>query len=64
MSKYYTSSSLVEASKKAAILEKDEEFFLINDWRDNRNRNSLQKILKFVLLTLNILNFLQAIETI
>ena len=38
-------SSLIEFSKKGAILEKDEEFFLINDWRDNRNPKSLQKIL-------------------
>ncbi len=45
MSKFFQSSHLVEISKKAAILEKDEEFFLINDWRDNRNRSSLQKIL-------------------
>ncbi len=39
------SNSLIEFSKKAAILEKDEEFFLINDWRDNKNPKSLQKIL-------------------
>ena len=39
------SSKLVEFSKKAAILEKNEEFFLINDWRDNKNPKSLQKIL-------------------
>ena len=39
------SNKLVEFSKKAAILEKDEEFKLINDWRDNRNPKSLQKIL-------------------
>ncbi len=45
MSKFFQSSNLVEVSKKAAILEKDEEFYLINDWRDNRNRSSLQKIL-------------------
>ena len=41
----YFSNGLVEFSKKAAILEKDEEFFLINDWRDNKNSKSLQKIL-------------------
>ncbi len=45
MNKYFQSSNLVDFSKKAAILEKNEEFYLINDWRDNRNRNSLQKIL-------------------
>ncbi len=39
------SSKLVEFSKKAAILEKNEEFRLINDWRDNKNPKSLQKIL-------------------
>ncbi len=39
------SSNLIEFSKKAAILEKDEEFKLINDWRDNKNPKSLQKIL-------------------
>ena len=41
----FFSSNLVEISKKAAILEKDEEFELINDWRDNKNPKSLQKIL-------------------
>ena len=39
------SNNLIELSKKAAILEKDEEFSLINDWRDNRTPKSLQKIL-------------------
>ena len=39
------SSNLIEFSKKAAILEKDHEFKLINDWRDNKNPKSLQKIL-------------------
>ncbi len=39
------SSKLIEFSKKAAILEKDDEFILINDWRDNKNPKSLQKIL-------------------
>ncbi len=38
-------SNLVELSKKGAILEKDEEFQLINDWRDTKNPKSLQKIL-------------------
>tara|TARA_B100000963_G_C22509892_1_gene617841 strand:+ start:71 stop:937 length:867 start_codon:yes stop_codon:yes gene_type:complete len=41
----YFSSKLIDFSKKAAILEKDEEFTLINDWRDNKNPKSLQKIL-------------------
>ena len=42
---FYFSSNLIELSKKAAILEKDEEFYLINDWRDNKTPKSLQKIL-------------------
>ncbi len=41
----FFSSNLIELSKKASILEKDEEFHLINDWRDNKNPKSLQKIL-------------------
>ena len=39
------SNNLIEHSKKAVILEKSEEFELINDWRDNRNPIALQKIL-------------------
>ena len=39
------SNNLIEFSKKARILEKEEEFRLINDWRDNKNPKSLQKIL-------------------
>ncbi len=42
---FFFSNNLIEISKKAAILEKDEEFFLINDWRDNKTPKSLQKIL-------------------
>ena len=42
---YFFSSNLIELSKKAAILEKEEEFQLINDWRDNKTPRSLQKIL-------------------
>ena len=41
----FFSNNLIELSKKASILEKDEEFHLINDWRDNKNPKSLQKIL-------------------
>ena len=41
----FPSSNLIEISKKAKILEKEQEFFLINDWRDNRNPKSLQQIL-------------------
>ena len=39
------SNNLIEISKKAPILEKNEEFNLINDWRDNQNPKALQKIL-------------------
>ncbi len=42
---YYFSSNLIELSKKGSILEKEEEFELINDWRDNKTPRSLQKIL-------------------
>ncbi len=42
---FFFSNNLIELSKKAAILEKDEEFSLINDWRDNKTPKSLQKIL-------------------
>ena len=42
---YFSSNNLIELSKKASILEKDEEFGLINDWRDNKTPKSLQKIL-------------------
>ncbi len=45
VSKYLFSNNLIEMSKKADILEKEEEFKLINDWRDNRTPKSLQKIL-------------------
>ena len=44
-SKNYFSNNLIEFSKQGAILQKEEEFTLINDWRDNRNPKSLQKIL-------------------
>ena len=42
---YFSSSNLIEISKKAEILEKDDEFQLINDWRDNKTPLSLQRIL-------------------
>tara|TARA_A100001011_G_C14319689_1_gene849894 strand:- start:735 stop:1598 length:864 start_codon:yes stop_codon:yes gene_type:complete len=38
-------NNLIEFSKKAEILEKNEEFRLINDWQVTRNPKSLQKIL-------------------
>tara|TARA_B100001057_G_C22741104_1_gene907787 strand:- start:363 stop:1229 length:867 start_codon:yes stop_codon:yes gene_type:complete len=42
---FHFPNNLIEFSKKAAILEKSDEFFLIDDWRDNKNPSSLQKIL-------------------
>ena len=42
---FFLSNNLIELSKKAAILEKDEEFRLIDDWRVNKTPRSLQKIL-------------------
>ena len=45
INKYSLSNKLIEFSKKAEILEKSDEFQLINDWQDNRNPRSLQKIL-------------------
>ena len=42
---FFFSNNLIELSKKASILEKDEEFELINDWRENKTPRSLQKIL-------------------
>ncbi len=42
---FFFSNNLIELSKKAAILEKDEEFRLIDDWRVNKTPRSLQKIL-------------------
>ena len=46
----FFSNNLIERSKKASILEKEEEFYLINDWRDNKTPKSLQKILNSYLL--------------
>jgi len=42
---YQLSNNLVEYSKRAKVLEKDEEFKLISQWRDHKNQNALQKIL-------------------
>ncbi len=41
----FFSNNLIELSKKAEILQKDDEFNLINDWRDNKNPKALQRIL-------------------
>ena len=43
--KNYFHNNLVEFSKQASILEKEDEFYLINDWKNNKNSRSLQKIL-------------------
>ena len=45
VSKSLFSNNLVEFSKKSKILEKKEEFFHIEEWRNNRNSNSLKIIL-------------------
>ena len=42
---YKLSNNLVEYSRRADILKKEEEYFLISDWKNNRNDKSLQKIL-------------------
>ena len=39
---FLPSSNLIEISKKATILEKV-KFYLINDWRDNRNPSHYNK---------------------
>ena len=39
------SNNLVNFSKKSKILEKDEEFYHIEEWRNNRDSNSLKIIL-------------------
>ena len=44
-SNIFIPNNLIEFSKKAAILEKEDEYNLINDWRDNKNPKALQRIL-------------------
>ena len=51
---FFFSNNLIELSKKASILEKDEEFELINDWRDSKTPKSLQKILNSYLYIVNL----------
>ena len=41
----YSISNLISLAKKGDILEKNEEFDLIEDWRLKRNQKSLQRIL-------------------
>ena len=43
--KSFISNNLVEFSKKSKILEKEEEFYHIEQWRDKRESKSLQIIL-------------------
>ncbi len=42
---YQLTNNLVDFSKKSKMLEKDEEFFHIEEWRNNRNSKSLKIIL-------------------
>ena len=42
---YKLSNNLVEYSRRAKILEKDEEFDLIKKWQDQKDQKSLKKIL-------------------
>ena len=42
---YKLSNNLIEYSRRAKVLEKDEEFLLIQKWKDERDQDSLQKIL-------------------
>ena len=39
------SNNLVDSSRKSKILEKNEEFFHIEEWRNKRKQKSLQIIL-------------------
>ena len=39
------SNNLIEYSRRSKILEKEEEFYLIHNWRETRNKKSLEKIL-------------------
>lgn len=39
------SNNLVEYSRRAKVLEKDEEYELISKWRDHKDQKALQKIL-------------------
>jgi len=42
---YKLSNNLIEYSRRAKILEKDEEYYLIAKWRDFQDQRALQKIL-------------------
>ena len=42
---YQITNNLVEYSRRAAVLEKEDEFRLITEWREDQNQDSLQKIL-------------------
>ena len=43
--KYELINNVVEYSRRAAVLSKEEEYMLITAWRDNRDQVALQKIL-------------------
>ena len=42
---YKLSNNLIEYSRRGKLLEKEEEYSLITEWRDNQDQRSLQKIL-------------------
>ena len=42
---YKLSNNLVEYSRRAKTLEKEEEFYLIRRWQDHKDEKSLKKIL-------------------
>ena len=42
---YKLSNNLVEYSRRAKVLEKEEEFYLIKRWQDHKDQQSLKKIL-------------------
>ena len=43
--KYELANNLVEYSRRSKILSKEDEYYLITEWRDNQNQECLQKIL-------------------
>ena len=42
---YKLSNNLVEYSRRTKVLEKEEEFYLIKKWQDDKDQKSLKKIL-------------------
>tara|TARA_Y100000590_G_scaffold470633_1_gene667212 strand:+ start:6271 stop:7137 length:867 start_codon:yes stop_codon:yes gene_type:complete len=43
--KNFNSNNLVEYSKKSKILDKEEEYRLIDEWKNNQNKKALNKII-------------------